>query len=97
MNTSAESSQRKERLVPSVDTLQRLAISESGFVFDPVSGHSFSVNETGMKVIRLLQRGLDLRATVDTLGEEYSGGVDVMERDLIEFLGLLREQVDISE
>jgi hypothetical protein len=26
---------------------KRLALSESGFVFDPVSGQSFSVNETG--------------------------------------------------
>ena len=34
--------------LPSVQALRRLAISESGFVFDPMSGHHFTVNETGL-------------------------------------------------
>lgn len=76
------------------DTLARLAISESGFVFDPVTGHSFSVNETGMTVIRLLQQGLSLSETTTELQKSYQEKSEVIERDLLEFIGLLREQVD---
>jgi hypothetical protein len=39
---------------------KRLAVSESGFVFDPVSGQSFSVNETGLVVLHLAQQEQDL-------------------------------------
>ena len=39
----------------SLALFQRLASSESGFVFDPVSGQSYTVNETGLALLRLLQ------------------------------------------
>ena len=78
------------------DTLPRLAISESGFVFDPVTGHSFSVNETGMAVIRLLQQGLSLSEATAELHKDYLEKSEVIERDLLEFIGLLREQVDVG-
>jgi len=82
--------------LPSADRLQQLAISESGFIFDPVSGHSFSVNETGMLIVRLLQQGKDLPATIAALQNDYNELAAVIERDLMEFISLLREQVDAS-
>ena len=30
-------------LLPPLEVLNRLAVSESGFVFDPASGHNFTV------------------------------------------------------
>ena len=38
-------------ILPSAHALRRLAISESGFVFDPFSGHHFTVNETGREIL----------------------------------------------
>lgn len=84
----------QEFKLPSPDTLARLAISESGFIFDPVTGHSFSVNETGILVIRILQKGLDLANAVTQLQNIYQEKNEVIERDLLEFITLLREQVD---
>ena len=46
--------------LPSAQALHRLAISESGFVFDPMSGHHFTVNETGLEILKLLQKEQDL-------------------------------------
>ena len=89
-------SQASKSMLPSADRLQQLAISESGFIFDPVSGHSFSVNETGIVIVRLLQQGKDLPATVAELQNSYSEQANVIERDLMEFISLLREQVDVS-
>jgi len=89
-------SQNKKSMLPSADRLQQLAISESGFIFDPVSGHSFSVNETGIVIIRCLQQGKDLPATIAELQNSYSEQTAAIERDLLEFISLLREQVDAS-
>ena len=35
---------------------KNIAISESGFVFDPHSGESFSVNPIGAEIIELIKR-----------------------------------------
>lgn len=78
---------------PQLTSLQRLAISESGFVFDPVSGHNFTVNETGLTILRLLQKNNELTALLKKLAEEYKASPRVLERDVLEFAGLLRDYV----
>ena len=85
--------QDSSELLPSPDVLHRLAISESGFVFDPASGHNFTVNETGMKLLRLLQQNTRLDQLLKDLGEEYEGEPREMERDVLEFISTLRENV----
>lgn len=79
--------------LPSPQALHRLAISESGFVFDPMSGHHFTVNETGLEILRLLQKEQDLDALLAKLGKEYSVSPRELERDVLEFAGLLRRFV----
>lgn len=46
-----------------IDRLQQLAVSDTGFVFDPQTGQSFTVNRTGLIVIHLLKRGADVDKT----------------------------------
>lgn len=75
---------------PKPDVLRRLALSESGFVFDPVSGHSFTVNTTGYAVIRKLQSGANVVELVDELHDEFNVEHTAVERDVIEFAGVLR-------
>ncbi|WP_455206653.1 PqqD family protein [Kaarinaea lacus] len=78
---------------PPLANLQRLAISESGFVFDPVSGHNFTVNETGLVILRLLQKDNQLTPLLDHLTNEYDAPRRELERDVLEFAGLLRDYV----
>jgi hypothetical protein len=80
-------------LLPDAKTLQRLAISESGFVFDPVSGHSFTLNETGLTILRALQRDRHLDRLREGLTAEYDVDERALDRDLLEFLGSLRDQL----
>jgi hypothetical protein len=80
-------------VLPSAQSLRRLAISESGFVFDPVSGHHFTVNETGLEILRYLQKDQDLAELLALLGQEYSVGNRELERDVLEFAGMLRKFV----
>jgi hypothetical protein len=79
-----------------VDIQQRLkdiAISESGFVFDPFTGATFSVNATGKLILLKLREGF----SPDQLDAALRDAFELFEdddpsRDVHEFLGLLREQ-----
>ena len=76
--------------LPKPENLMRLALSDSGFVFDPVTGNSFSVNGSGLAILRRLQQGTDLPGIVASLSEEFEVDILAAERDVIEFANLLR-------
>jgi hypothetical protein len=78
---------------PPLSSIQRLAISESGFVFDPVSGHNFTVNETGLAILRLLQKNTEVKPVLAHLVKEYDVSPRDAERDVMEFAGVLRSFV----
>ena len=76
--------------LPKAETLRRLALSPTGFVFDPVTGNSFSVNETGQAILQILRDAPGLAETVEALTAEYEVEPLVAERDVMEFVGHLR-------
>lgn len=78
---------------PPLNSLQRLAISESGFVFDPVSGHNFTVNETGLTILRSLQKSTELVPLLNMLTNDYDVSPRELERDVLEFAGELRDYI----
>lgn len=71
--------------------LRDLAISESGFVFDPYTGATFSLNEPGLLALTALRDGLDRDGVLTRLASafEIQPGLDIG-RDLDEFLLSLR-------
>jgi hypothetical protein len=83
----------EQSLLPSAATIERLALSESGFLFDPVTGHSFTLNETAIAVLRSLQKTRSVAALRDGLLAEYDVDAVTLDRDLLEFLGSLRDQL----
>jgi len=83
----------EQSLLPDSKSVERLAISESGFVFDPVSGHSFTVNETGLAILRSLQSDRHLDSLRERLLAEYDVERTTLDRDLLEYLGSLRDQL----
>lgn len=72
------------------DVLMRLALSDNGFVFDPVTGNSFTVNGTGLSILKRLQHETDLARIVASLCDEFDVDPLAAERDVIEFANLLR-------
>lgn len=73
--------------------MKDVAISDSGFLFDPVTGLTFSVNPTGRFIMERLREGLEGDGVVDALKEAFDvNDRDDLSRDLKEFVGLLREQ-----
>ncbi len=76
-----------------VQRLKDLAISDSGFLFDPVSGLTFSVNPTGRFLLERLREGQDAAGVVESLGDAFdTTDRDDLIRDVREFVGLLKEQ-----
>lgn len=75
---------------PKQAVLTRLALSDSGFVFDPVTGNSFTVNTSGLAILRLLQKTEDWTDIISTLQAEFEVSYPVAERDVIEFATALR-------
>lgn len=70
--------------------LRVLAISDSGFVFDPRTGHSYSMNPTGLAALQALRAGADVATVAARLRDEFDGGVAV-DDDVEGFVELLRE------
>jgi PqqD family protein of HPr-rel-A system len=73
--------------------LRDLAVSESGFVFDPYGGQTYSLNAPGRAILVALRRGDDAAAIEAALREAFAvePGTDVA-RDVREYLLQLREQ-----
>ena len=68
---------------------QSINISDNGFLFDSATGDSYSVNATGLEIIKLLKEGKteeQIRVAMDAMF-----GVDslTLERNLFEFTNLL--------
>ncbi len=75
-----------------VSRLRQLAVSDSGFVFDPVTGHTFTVNAAGLVVLGGLKEGLAADDIVSRLREELElDGSEDVGRDVDDFLARLRE------
>jgi PqqD family protein of HPr-rel-A system len=71
--------------------LRDLALSDSGFVFDPLTGHTFTVNAAGLTVLRALKDGQTKEGLAARLAAEFEpeGGEDIG-RDVEEFLSSLK-------
>lgn len=72
--------------------LRQLAISDSGFVFDPATGHTFTVNATGALVVHALKEGVKPDSIARRLADEFElDGSEDVARDVEDFLARLRE------
>ncbi len=72
--------------------LKDLAVSESGFLFDPYTGLTFSLNQTGRFILERLRDGLSEPAIRQALEASYQTGPgDDPLRDVREFMQQLRE------
>ncbi|HOG64600.1 MAG TPA: HPr-rel-A system PqqD family peptide chaperone [Spirochaetota bacterium] len=71
--------------------LRNLAISDTGFVFDPSTGNTFLLNETGIFILRKLVQGCARDAVVEALVEEYDVDAEQAGRDLADILIQMQE------
>jgi len=70
--------------------LSHLAVNDEGFVFDPSTGDSYTVNHTGLVILRALQEDADDARIVRRLTDEYDVAPDSAAADVADFKTRLR-------
>jgi len=74
-----------------------LAISDSGFIFDPSTGQTYTTNETGLDIFRMLKEEKSLQDILQFIGTEYDIEDDTALRDVTQFLSQLKTYRLIDE
>lgn len=69
---------------------QSIAISENGFVFNPATGDSFTLNNTGMQIISMLKSGKTIDDIKESLTAEYDVDTMILDRYLQDFISDLK-------
>jgi hypothetical protein len=70
--------------------LKALAVADSGFVFDPRTGHSYSLNGSGLVALRALQAGRAPSEIAASLRAEFEGAGHA-EEDIESFVATLSD------
>lgn len=68
---------------------KNLALSDSGFVFNPSTGDSFSANPIALEIIKLLKEGEDIGHIKVALRKRYKIDEETLERDCDDFVNML--------
>lgn len=64
---------------------KNIAISDSGFIFNPSTGDSFSTNQVGMEMIRLLKENKTKEEVIDGVVEKFNVDKATVEKDFADF------------
>lgn len=76
---------------------RNIAVSETGFVFDPTSGESYSINREGQEIIALLKEGKALEEISSDMCGKYEVDPASFEKYFYDFVGMLRHFQLIEE
>ncbi|MBU3663357.1 MAG: PqqD family protein [Bacteroidetes bacterium] len=68
---------------------KNIAVSDTGFIFNPLSGDSFSTNPIGQEIIRLMKEQKPKGDIVKALGQKYNAEESTLEKDLEDFFQML--------
>jgi hypothetical protein len=69
---------------------KNIAISESGYVFNPSSGESFTVNPIGIELVNMIRDEKSYEEISKTMLAKYNTDNDTFEKDYQDFIGLLK-------
>lgn len=76
---------------------RNVAVSETGFVFDPTSGESYSINAEGQEIMALLKEGRTPEEISKAMCTEYEIDPAGFEKYFYDFIGMLRQFQLIEE
>ena len=71
--------------------LADLAVSDTGIVFDPFTGTTFTVNPTGLCLLHAFKEGMGRKEAVSRIEEKFDTKGANVPRELDEFVQLLRQ------
>jgi len=68
---------------------KNIAISESGFIFNPEIGTSFTTNSLGVAILKQLKIKTSSEELIDSIIKNYEIDAITCEKDLNDFLSML--------
>lgn len=71
--------------------LKGLALSETGFLFDPTTGHTYTLNRTGCEILKWMREGVEEPRLVGKIAEAFHVTADDAELDCVAFVKQLRD------
>ncbi len=78
------------RTTANMNINKNIAISETGFVFNPLTGDSFNTNRVGQEILRQLQKGASIDDLYKHLTDTFSVDKATAEKDLADFFMVLK-------
>jgi len=76
---------------------KNIAISESGFIFNPTTGDSFSTNPIGFEIIHLLKEEKSKEEIKESILNRYAVDESTFEKDFYDFSNLLQNALIAEE
>ncbi len=73
------------------EKLKHLALSDNGFVFDPNTGNTFTLNETGLFILRALMQDKTEHEIKLELVDQYETDLEEVSKDLSDLIIQLQE------
>ena len=73
-----------------MNRLNQLAINDEGFVFDPTTGESFTVNKTGFLILQKLKENQSNEEIISAFSEAFDAVPENAERDVFDFIAHLK-------
>ncbi len=71
--------------------LRGLALAETGFLFDPATGHTYTLNRTGAALLCMLRDGAAVADLPSLMAESHDVTAAAAEADVTAFLKQLQE------
>ena len=70
--------------------VETLALNDSGFAFDPMSGESFTLNETAIEIIKGVKEGKSEREIAEQISSVYE--IETLDSftDVLDFIKQLK-------
>ncbi len=75
---------------------KNVAISDSGFIFNPDTGESFTANPIGLEILEMLKEGLEFEEVRKGILDKYKTDKDTIEKDYHDFINMM-EQFNLIE
>lgn len=68
-----------------------VAISENGFIFNPTTGESYTVNPIGLNILQYLKNNEPKEAIINNLVKDYETEYAAAEKDYEDFSEMLKK------
>jgi PqqD family protein of HPr-rel-A system len=70
---------------------KKIAISETGFVFNPTTGDSYSMNPIATEILEMLKKDMSEEEIKNALLEKYDVSKSILQKSYDEFIDALKK------